>query len=67
MRLSNGQKFVEQEGIAQRRADAVLQALRTIGVPERARVVVSWQRAAVAASGLEANLNARRVSILVVP
>jgi outer membrane protein OmpA-like peptidoglycan-associated protein len=67
MRLSNGLKFIEQDDIAQRRADAVLQALRTIGVPERARLVVNWQRAAVAARSLDENLNARRVSILVVP
>jgi outer membrane protein OmpA-like peptidoglycan-associated protein len=67
MRLSNGVNFIEQGDIAQRRADAVLQALRTVGVPERARLVVNWQHAAVAARGLDENLNARRVSILVMP
>jgi hypothetical protein len=67
MRLTNGRKFIEQQGVAQRRADAVFQALRTIGVPERTRVVLDWQRTPLEARGLEANLNARRVSILIVP
>lgn len=67
IRLSNGQDYVESQAVAESRAKAVEQALRTIGVPARTKITVRWQRAAIASHDLDQNLQARRTSILVLP
>jgi outer membrane protein OmpA-like peptidoglycan-associated protein len=67
IQLSNGQSYVEDQAIARARAQAVAQAVRTLGVPATAKIDVTWQRKAIAVDDMDANLRARRVSILVVP
>jgi outer membrane protein OmpA-like peptidoglycan-associated protein len=67
MRLSNGQQYIENPSLAELRAKAISQALQTAGVPSSAKIIVAWQRAAVASKDMAANQDARRVSIVVVP
>ena len=67
MRLSNGQQYIESPTVAEMRARAIDQALHTVGVPAGAKVSVSWQHTATVSIGMTQDLNARRVSILVVP
>jgi hypothetical protein len=67
IRMSDGQDFVERESVAGDRAKMVEVALRTLGVAQTTRIKVSWRQAPTRADGIEADIAARRVSILVMP
>ena len=66
-RLSNGQNYVERADMAKRRAEAVEQALRTLGVPVKTRLTIGWRAGAVPSSALKPGPDGRRVSLTVVP
>jgi outer membrane protein OmpA-like peptidoglycan-associated protein len=67
LRLSGGQQYLEQPWLAQRRARVVEQALRTLDLPARTRLIVDWRSNPIASSGMDANARARHVSIVVTP
>jgi outer membrane protein OmpA-like peptidoglycan-associated protein len=67
IRMSDGQNFVERESVAESRAKVVEVALRTLGVPETTRIKVSWRQSPSRSDGIQADIEARKVSILVVP
>lgn len=66
-RLSSGQNYAEREDMAKRRAEAVEQALRTVGVPAKTHLKIGWQESAVPSSALKPGADGRRVSVTVVP
>jgi outer membrane protein OmpA-like peptidoglycan-associated protein len=66
-RLSNGQNYIERADMAKRRAGAVEQALRTLGLPAKTKLMIHWRESAVPSSALQAGPDGRRVSLSVVP
>jgi outer membrane protein OmpA-like peptidoglycan-associated protein len=66
-RLSNGQNYVERADIAKRRAEVVEQALRTLVVPAKTHLTMSWRDSAAPSSALQPGPDGRRVSLTVVP
>jgi outer membrane protein OmpA-like peptidoglycan-associated protein len=67
IRLSDGHEYVEQPWLAERRARVVEQALRTLDLPARAKLIVDWRSNPVASQGIEADARTRHVSIVVSP
>ncbi len=67
IRMSDGKDFVEKDSVAENRAKDVEVALRTLGVPDSTRIKVSWRQAPVRADGIQADIQGRKVSILVMP
>jgi len=67
IRLSAGGHYTEGPALAESRAKAVAAGLRTVGVPARTQLHVSWRRGVVTGDSLDSNLNARRASLRVVP
>jgi outer membrane protein OmpA-like peptidoglycan-associated protein len=67
IRLMDGDDYVERETLAEERARAVAEALRTVGLPPDTKVEVRWNARPRPATGTAGDAEARRVVIVVSP
>jgi outer membrane protein OmpA-like peptidoglycan-associated protein len=66
-KLTAGGEFTEPADLAEQRAKFVEQALHTLDLPPDTRISAEWHQAAVHAQGMDADVAARKVSIVVTP